>query len=59
MSGFLYVELNSACINQDVLRKFDCNHTDFNDFLAEDAIGVAGNGEGITFMAVRCQQGDN
>ena len=52
MSELRYVELSSACVSQDVLQKFDCNHPDFNDFLAEDAKECSANGDGVTYILV-------
>lgn len=55
-SGLIYVELGNAKVHskvsQDVLQKFDCGHPDFNDFLIEDAITTAANGEGVTYILV-------
>ena len=52
MSDIEYVELSGADVSQDVLQKFNCNHPDFNDFLANDAIQCASNGEGVTYILV-------
>lgn len=47
-----YIELTKANVSQDVLRKFDCGHPDFNDFLAEDALECAASGNGVTYVLV-------
>ena len=52
MSEFQYVELNSACVSQDVLQGFDCGHPDFNDFLAGEAIACANSGNGVTYILI-------
>lgn len=52
MSEFQYVELNSACVSQDVLQGFDCGHPDFNDFLVDDASECSVNGDGVTYILV-------
>lgn len=52
MAEFQYVELCKAEISQDVLQKFDCGHPDFNDFLANDAVECANEGDGVTYVLV-------
>lgn len=52
MAEFKYVELSNAYVSQDVLQKFDCGHPDFNDFLANDAVGSSSNGDGVTYVLV-------
>ena len=47
-----YIELTKANVSQDVLRKFDCGHPDFNDFLSEDALECAASGTGVTYVLV-------
>ena len=47
-----YVELTKAKVSQDVLRKFDCGHPDFNDFLISDAPNYSVNGEGVTYILI-------
>lgn len=52
MDGLCWVELTRNCVKADVLRRFDCNHIDFNNFLAEDAFACAENGSGVTYILV-------
>jgi hypothetical protein len=47
-----YIELSKAKVSQDVLSKFNCGHPDFNDFLRNDAIKCASEGNGVTYILV-------
>ncbi len=47
-----YVELSKVNVSQDVLKRFDCGHPDFNDFLSEEAINCADNGNGVTYVLI-------
>ncbi len=49
---FQYVELNKAEVSQDVLRKFNCDHPDFNDYLVDDAKEAGEKGNGVTYILV-------
>lgn len=52
MSKFIYVELSQANVSQNVLRSFDCKHSDFNDFLHNDALNFSADGNGVTYILV-------
>ena len=52
MAELQYVELNNASVSQDVLKRFNCGHPDFNDFLINDAIEYSSNGNGVTYVLV-------
>jgi len=45
-----YIELAKGRVSQDVLKRFDCGHPDFNDFLAADAKECAESGNGVTYI---------
>lgn len=47
-----FIELSEVNVSQDVLKKFDCGHPDFNDFLTNEAINCANNGSGVTYVLV-------
>ncbi len=47
-----FIELSEVNVSQDILKKFDCGHPDFNDFLANEAINCANNGRGVTYVLV-------
>ena len=50
--GLCYRQLTELDVSQEVLNSFDCGHPDFNDFIREDAIDMASNGEGVTYLLV-------
>ena len=50
--GLCYRQLTELDVSQEVLNSFDCGHPDFNDFIREDAINMASNGEGVTYLLV-------
>ncbi len=52
MSKFIYVELSQTNVSQNVLRSFDCKHSDFNDFLHNDALNFSADGNGVTYILV-------
>jgi len=57
---FVYTELARAKISQNVLRKFNCGHSDFNDYLVEDAVDKSADGMGVTYVLVdkaECENG--
>lgn len=47
-----YVELAKSNVNQEILNAFDCGHSDFNDFLAKDAIEYTNSGNGVTYILI-------
>lgn len=51
-----YVELREANISKSVLKKFDCGHPGFNDYLVYDATKCSDNGEGVTYVLVSKKQ---
>lgn len=59
MAELQYVELNNASVSQDVLKRFNCGHPDFNDFLINDAIEYSSNGNGVTYVLVDKKEYEN
>lgn len=50
--GIEYIQLEKAQVSQNVLSKFDCGHSDFNDFLHNDAKTASIHGDGVTYILV-------
>lgn len=57
--GISFIQLDKVNISQDVLSDFNCGHPDFNSFLREDAISLAAEGEGVTYVLVDDEEIDN